>query len=164
MSWLRMYIWASLFLSFTPVLAQAAQQPSAKNPAGGFQLKLSNGYLSVDAKEAPLANILDEVRKQAGFKIEGSIAPEEKITIQFEHVALAEALKRMAKNISIVYTQDPKDKSPRIAKIVLLPGGHKVAAERIESTKSSQTSKTPPPPEPFKFEFDPAKGAEKKPR
>ena len=65
MSWLRMSIWASLFFSFTAVLAQTAQQPSAKSPAGVFQVKLSNGYLSVDAKEAPLANILDEVRKQA---------------------------------------------------------------------------------------------------
>ena len=98
--------------------------------------------------------------------MDGSIAPEEKITIQFERVALEEGLKRLAKNISIIYTQDPKDKSPRIARIVVLPEKQTVAAPaRVEApTKSSKTSEPPPQPEPFKFEFDPTKSVEKKPQ
>ena len=164
MSWSGKLVLASLFLVFALTSAQAAQPPTAKDPAGSFQVKFNEGYLSVDAREAPLVKIFDEISKQARITVEGSVAPEEKITIQFERVALEEALKRLAKNISIIYTQGTKDESPRIAKIVVLPEGQRVKTEQAESAKSSKTSEPSPRPEPFKFEFDPAKSAEKKPR
>jgi hypothetical protein len=152
---------------FVITLAQAAQQPTVKNPVESFQVKFNEGYLSVNAYYAPLVKIFDEIRKQAKITVDGSIAPEEKITIQFERVALEEGLKRLAKNISIIYAQGPKDKTPRIVKIVILPEKQKAAAPsaRVEApTKSSKTGEPSPQPEPFKFEFDPTKSVEKKPR
>ena len=92
--------------------------------------------------------------------------PEEKITIQFERVALEEGLKRLAKNISIIYAKDPKDKSSRVTRVVILPEQQTVAppAQVEAPTKSLKASKPSPQPEPFKFEFDPTKSAEKKPQ
>ena len=163
MSWPGKYMFASVLLASMITSAQAAQEPTAKDTSESFQVKVSDGYLSVNAREAPLVKIFEEIRKQAKIAVDGSMKPEEKITIQFEHVALEEGLKRLAKNISVIYTQGPKDKSPRIARIVVLPEGQRVAAERIEPTKSSKASEAPRP-EPFKFEFDPTKSVEKKPR
>ena len=105
MSWSGKPVLASLFLVFALTSAQAAQQPTAKDPAGSFQVKFNDGYLSVDAHEAPLVKIFDEIRKQARVVIDGSIRPEEKITIQFQRVALDEAVKRLAKNIMVFYTK-----------------------------------------------------------
>ena len=164
MSWPGKYMFASILLAFMITSAQAAQEPTAKDTSESFQVKVSDGYLSVNAREAPLVKIFDEIRKQAKIAVDGSIAPEEKITIQFERVALEEGLKRLAKNISVIYTQGPKDKSPRIARIVVLPEGQKVAAERIEAPTKSSKASEPPRPEPFKFEFDPTKSVEKKTR
>jgi hypothetical protein len=164
MSWLGKYMLASMLLAFMTTSAQAAQQPTPKDPGESFQVKFNEGYLSVNAYQAPLAKIFDEIRKQAGIAVDGSIGPEEKITIQFERVVLEEGLKRLAKNISIVYTQGPKDKSPRIARIIVLPEGQRAPPARVEApTKSSKTSEPSPQPEPFKFEFDPTKSVEKKP-
>ena len=164
MSWLGKYIVASVLLAFMITSAQAAQQPTAKDTSESFQVKFNDGYLSVNAREAPLVKIFDEIRKQAKIAVDGSIAPEEKITIQFEHVAFEEALKRLAKNIGIIYTQDPKDKSPRIARIVVLPERQTVARGRIETPLNRQRPASLPRPEPFKFEFDPTKSVEKKPQ
>jgi hypothetical protein len=166
MSWLGKFMLASTFLALITTLAQAAQQPTVKDPGESFQVKFSEGYLSVSAYHAPLVKIFEEIRKQAGIAVDGSIGPEETITIQFERVVLEEALKRLAKNISIVYTQSPKDKTPRIVKIVVLPEKQKAPPPaRVEApTKSSKTSEPSAQPEPFKFEFDPTKSVEKKPR
>jgi hypothetical protein len=161
MSWLGKYMFASMLLVLIMTSAQAAQQPAPKDPAGSFQVEFNDGYLSVSADQAPLINIFDEIRKQARITVHGSITPEEKITIQFKHVLLEDALKRLAKNISIIYAKNPKDKSRRITGIVVLPEGPRVAAKRTESTESSEAGGAPQP-EPFKFEFDPTKAAEKK--
>jgi hypothetical protein len=164
MSWLGKYMLASTFLALMTTLAQAAQQPKPKDLGESFQVKVNEGYLSVNAYHAPLVKIFDEIGKQAGIAVDGSIEPEETITIQFERVVLEEGLKRLAKNISIVYTQSPKDKTRRIVKIVVLPEKQKAPPPaRVEApTKSSKASEPSPRPEPFKFEFDPTKSAEKK--
>jgi hypothetical protein len=164
MRWLGKYMFSSVSVVFVITLAQAAQQPTMKNPVESFQVKFNEGYLSVNAYYAPLVKIFDEIRKQTGIAVDGSIGPEERITIQFERVDLEEGLKRLAKNISIVYTQTPKDKTPRIVKIVILPEKQKPPPARVEApTKSSKTGEPSPQPEPFKFEFDPTKSVEKKP-
>jgi hypothetical protein len=163
MSWLGKYMFASMLLAFMMTSAQAAQQATPKDPGESFQVRFNDGYLTVKAREAPLVKVFDEIRKQAGIAVDGSIGPEERITIQFERVALEEGLKRLAKNISIVYMQGPKDKSPRIERIVVLPEKEKAAPPAgVEApTKSSKTSEPTPQPEPFKFEFDPTKSVEK---
>ena len=87
MSWPGKYMFASALLASMITSAQAAQEPTAKDTSESFQVKFSNGYLSVNAREAPLVKIFDEIRKQAKIAVDGSIGPEEKITIQFERVA-----------------------------------------------------------------------------
>jgi hypothetical protein len=163
MSWLKQYMLASLSLALMTTLAHTAQQPAVRDSVESFKVKVNEGYLSVNAYHAPLAKVLNEIGKQAGIAVDGNIGPEETITIQFDEVALEEGLKRLAKNISIIYTKNPKGKTPRIARIVVLPERQKTPPVRVEApTKSSRTGEPPPQPEPFKFEFDPTKAAEKK--
>jgi hypothetical protein len=163
MNWLGKDMLASTFLALMTTLALAAQQP-VTDLGDSFQVKFSEGYLSVNAYYDPLVKIFDEIRKQIGIAVDGSIGPEERITIQFERVVLEEGLKRLAKNISFVYTQTPKDKTPRIVKIVILPENQKPPPARVDApTKSSKTGEPSPQPEPFKLEFDPTKSVEKKP-
>jgi hypothetical protein len=150
-------------------LTQAAEQPgAAKIQAGNFQLKFSKGHLSVEANQAPLAKIFEEIAKQAKITVDSDIGPEEKVTIQLDHVALEDAIKQLAKNVTIFYAEDPKRKTPRIARLVVLPEGNKQAPqfERAKGlSKPVKANEPAPQPEPFKFEFDPTKFVEKqKPR
>ena len=135
----------------------------AQNPkAGTFRLKVTEGHLSVEANQAPLVGIFEEIGRQAGIGVESSLGPDEKITIQLDRVPLEEAFKRLAKNVSLFYSQGSEDKTPRIARVVVLGEEKTGSLSRAPApTQTSKASEPAPKPKPFKFEFDPAKFAEK---
>ena len=60
------------------LLAQTAEQPKKieSPPARAFQIHVSDGYLSVVADQAPLAQVLEEIGKQARITIQTNIGPE----------------------------------------------------------------------------------------
>jgi type II secretory pathway component GspD/PulD (secretin) len=159
------YILASMFLAWLLGTAQPAEKSGvAKTQPGNFQVRVSEGYLSVVADEAPVAKILEEIGKQARITVNSRIGPEEKITIRFDQTPLEDAIKQLAKNVTFFYAQDSNNKNPRITKIVVLAERKKgePALNRPEAPpQSSKKAESPPQPEPFKFEFDPGKFAEK---
>jgi type II secretory pathway component GspD/PulD (secretin) len=137
------------------VAAQAAEKTAAsKTPQSLFQVKVSNGSLSLEARDAPLAKVFEEIGKQAGITVESNFDPAERVSMRFEKVPLEEGIKRLSNNVTIHY-----DKGHRITKIVVL-AEDKRQITRSQDAKTAQPSK-PRGPEPFKFEFDPAKAIKK---
>jgi hypothetical protein len=153
---------------------QAAEQPRApkSQPPGTFQVQVSKDNLSLDANQAPLVQIFQEIGKQAKITFDSNIGPEEKITIHLEQVPLEDGIKQLAKNATVFYTENPTDKTRRITRVVVLvegsgASGQANAPAQLEKVKEtapqSTTMKKPAPqPEPFKFEFDPGKVAKEK--
>jgi len=137
-------------------------------------VKVSNGNLSLEAKDAPLAKVFEEIGKQAGIMVEGNIGPAETVTMRFEKVPLEQGIKRLSNNVTILYGAKPNEKGHRITKIVVL-SEDKRKGTRSEDTKAptekptqkaavekaSKASAPTQPPEPFKFEFDPTKSMKK---
>jgi hypothetical protein len=140
--------------------------------AGTFQVKISNGYLSLEANQAPLVQILEEIRKQAGITIESNIGPEEKITTRLDRVPIEDGIRQLANNVSFFYAENPTDKTRRIERVVVLSTGSGVSGRGKASSQAekhnqparqqAEVNKPPPQPEPFKFEFDPGKFAKEK--
>ena len=157
------YILFCMLLASTVGMALAAEKSSAlKMQAGTFQVKATKDYLSLDANEAPLAKIFEEIGKQTGIAVESGMGPDEKITIRLDRVPLEEGFKRLAKNVSVFYSQDPKDKTARITRVVVLSEGKARPLSRGPAPTQTSKSRDPAPkPEPFKFDFDPAKSVEK---
>ncbi|MGZ9241719.1 MAG: hypothetical protein ACXW6K_14660 [Candidatus Binatia bacterium] len=159
---------AAVVIAYLLTVGQAAEQPRpAKSQAPGtFQVKVSQGYLSLEAAEAPLGQIFQEIGKQAKITFDSNIGPEEKVTIRLDRVPLEEGIKRLAKNVTVFYTETPKDKSRRISRVVVLSEGRTQPETGKESAPQAvKINKPAAQPEPFKFEFDPGKFAEKeKPR
>lgn len=166
-----------VFLACLVTIGQAAEPSgTVKNQsAGTYQVQVSKGYLSLDANQAPLVQIFQEIGKQAKITFDSNIGPEEKITIHLDRVPLEGGIKQLAKNVTVFYAENPKDKPRRITRVVVLAEGSGVPGqakgssqpEKVkEAAPHATTIKKPAPqPEPFKFEFDPAKSAEKeKPR
>ena len=77
-------MFVSVFLACLVTTGQAAEQSrTAKSqPPGTFQVKVSKDNLSLDANQAPLLQIFQEIGKQAKITFDSNIGPEEKITIQ----------------------------------------------------------------------------------
>jgi len=158
-----------MFLACLVTMAQGAEQPrTAKSrPPGTFQVKVSKDNLYLEATEAPLVQIFQEIGKQANITIDSNIAPEEKVTIRLERVPLEDGIRQLAKNVSVFYTENPKDKTRRISRVVVVSEGKESVP--VQSKTSPQPEKVTEPapqaatkkpvqqPEPFKFEFDPGK-------
>ena len=167
----------SAFFACLVTMGQAAEQsrPVKSQPPGTFQVEVSKDYLSLEANQAPLTAIFQEIGKQTKIAFDSNIGPEEKITIHLDRVPLEEGIKQLAKNATLFYAENPADKSRRISRVVVLAERSGVPEQvkppsqpekAKEAAPQATTIKKPPPqPEPFKFEFDPAKSVEKeKPR
>ena len=163
MSRLGKLILASMLLAgmFAVVVQSAEQSRTAKTQSSGtFQVKVSQGDLSLEATQAPLVQIFQEIGKQAKITFDSNIGPEEKVTIHLDRVPLEEGIKRLAKNVTVFYTENAKDKSRRISRVVVLSEGKESAPRQIKAPlEPAKINK----PEPFKFEFDPGKFAKEKP-
>ena len=98
---MRRHIAATVILACTIGIAHSAEKLGKPTtlPRGMFQAKVTKDYLTLEANEAPLAKVFEEIGKQAEIVVDSDLGPEEKITIQLNHVALDEALNRLAKNI-----------------------------------------------------------------
>lgn len=153
-----------LILMAGATLTQAAQSTQV---VGTFQLKVSRGYLSLEATEAPLVQIFQEIGKQAKITFDSNIGPEEKVTIRLERAPLEDGIRQLAKNVTIFYTENPKDKTRRISRIVVVSEGKESVPVQTKTSPQPENVKEPAPqtatkkpapqPEPFKFEFDPGK-------
>lgn len=156
-----------LFLLFlllrgaTPVNGAEAVR-SEGQAAGTFQMKVTNGYLSLEANETPLVQIFEEIGKQARIPIDSKIAQEEKVTIRLERLPIEAAIKQLAKNVIVFYAEDPNSKTSRIARVVVLSGNEGAYGKMQSASKPAQVNEDPPQPEPFRFEFEPGKFAEKR--
>ena len=136
-------------------------------------MKVSKDNLSLEANQAPLVQIFQEIGKQAKITFDSNIGPEEKITINLDQVPLEEGIKQLAKNATVFYAENPKDKTRRITRVVVLAEGSGVSGQAKASSQpekvkeavpqAATTKKPTPQPEPFKFEFDPGKVAKEKP-
>ena len=163
-----------VFLACLVTTGQAAEQSRTvkTQTLGTFQLNVSQGYLSLEANQAPLVQIFQEIGKQAKIIFDSNIGPEEKITIRLERVPLEDGIRQLAKNVTVFYAENPKDTSRQITRVVVLseqketgPGQPKVSSqpEKVKepAPEAAKINKPAPQPEPFKFEFDPVKSAEK---
>jgi hypothetical protein len=125
-----------------------------------FTLKVKDGRVSIGAKDVSVAEILKDLSQQTGIPIENTLRTEERITIQFSDLPMAEAVASLA-NVLIFYDKDPGDPtSPRIVKIVVTAKGKGVSAAGLEPTNVSGAGGDAvkiPAPKPFEFVLDPSK-------
>jgi hypothetical protein len=153
-------LFALLFVESSAVEGQKIETTTVQS--GKFQLRISDGFLFLVANKAPLAQIFGEIGKQAKIAVDTIIGPEETMTISLDGVPLETGIKQLAKNVSIFYAEDPHNKTHRIARVVVLSDGKEGTFGRSQaSSKPGNLNESPPQPEPFKFEFDPRKFAEK---
>jgi hypothetical protein len=116
------FIFAVVLFFWWILLAQSAEQPKKNepHPTGAFQVDVSDGYLSLVANQAPLAQVFEEIGKQARITIQTNIGPEEKITKHLDRVPLEDGIRQLGKNVSVFYAQDANTKARHIARVVVL--------------------------------------------
>jgi hypothetical protein len=119
------YVVVPVMLVWFITMGNAAeeQEKLRPQPAGMFQVQVKQGYLSLTANQAPLVAILHEIGEQAKITFDSNIGPEAKITLDLVRVPLEQGIKQVAKNATVFYTENPKDKTRRITRVVVLAEG-----------------------------------------
>lgn len=158
---------------------EGERKPEGK-PAGkaDFVLTVKDNLISLRAKDASLKEVLEEIGRKMKIDVLASIPENQKITAEFEKLSVEEAVNRLTTNYSFV--MDSTKGERRITKVVILHQGRETALSRPTAQESAIKKeekavkpetiivreeafrKESPPPEPFKFEFDPSKYGEKR--
>lgn len=161
---LSKYNLATIFMNWIFAMTSAAEQPTTANTrsAGTFHVVVDKDYLSLQANAASLARIFEEIGKQSKIDFIINIDPEEKITTRLDRVPIEDGIKQLAKNVTVFYAEDSKDKTQRITRVVVLPEGKGTAGRAKAAPQPVKGSEPSSKSEAFKFEFDPAKSIETK--
>ncbi len=158
---------------------EADGNPEAKSEdKADFVLTINEGLISLNAKNASLKEIVEEIGRRMKIEVDAHIPKDEKVTLEFEKLSLEDAIKRLSTNY--VCLMDSKKEEGRITKIVLLPKGEGtvlsipvtkepevIEGQKVVRPESALREKSTQPkpeeavkeksphPEPFKFEFNP---------
>jgi type II secretory pathway component GspD/PulD (secretin) len=84
-----------------------ATKPQTQQSQRALSVQFDNDLLTVKAEDVPLQEVLQEIARQSDLSVEGSRLLEDKITIQFDRLALDEGLRLILRRYSfaLVYVQ-----------------------------------------------------------
>jgi len=143
-------------------------KPAAKPD---FVLTIKDNLLSLTAKNASLKEVLEEVGRRMNIEVLALLPEQEKVTTELEKVPLEEAIERLVRNYPhLTVSQEGDRKITRI--IALQKSGDPVQSQpavkgpdkpiKLESQmREEAVKKESPPPEPFRFQFDPSQYGQK---
>ena len=159
------FLLALLLHLILPVVLSGSEPNQISNDIFGkkvkYELSIKNNLITLNAEDAFLKKILEDIGQRMNIKVFARIPAEDKITIRFANLTLEEALKKFRTNYALV--TDSKDKKGNIKQIVVVPEGQQAnlylnEIKKVEPTgKKDTTEEKRSKPEPFKFEFDPSK-------
>lgn len=129
-----------------------------------FVLMIKEDLISLNANDASLKEIVEEIGRRMKIEVVADISEDEKITIHFVKLSIEDAIKKLSTNY--IYVADLEKTKGKITKMIVLLKGKGTAVSMVEEEKGLVKSKSSvgkeaegeksPRPEPFKFEFDPS--------
>jgi hypothetical protein len=148
----------------------APPSPGLSEPPADFILTAHEGRLSLRAQDASLKAIVEAIGRQLFIDVVTRIPADEQVTLAFEQLSLAEALKRLRPYVNYLVLEDAATTPGTIRQLIVvskrLAGG---PASRPTPDSEGVASPAPSPsdaptptdtarPKPFRFEFDPTTG------
>jgi hypothetical protein len=91
--------------------------PAPADPASPRQVAYADDALSVHVRQRPLADVIDEVARQTGATVKGSLKNPRDVSADFDAVPLADALGRLLggdQNFALIYGGDGKLRTLRL--------------------------------------------------
>ncbi len=113
---------SAAIVSLATVTSVAAAQGNAGMSSGAFDLKVDSGLLTLEARDAPLADIMRAIGAQAGF--ESTVADDvaASVTISLTDLSIADALERLLEGFDwlVVYDRQQQGTSNRVISKLLV--------------------------------------------
>jgi hypothetical protein len=137
-------------------------------------LTVDEGLLSLKAQNASMKGIFEAIGQQLSIDVVARISEDERITIAFEQLSLAGALKRFRPYVNYVVLEDTTKAPGAIRKLIVI-SKHAAGVSSRPTTREGEGLALPAPsqreaptpgdlmrPKPFTFEFDPSTIGERK--
>jgi hypothetical protein len=150
----------------------SAAQPPRTRPVEGARpeavgLTVHEGPLALRAQEASLKAIFDAIRRQLAIDVVSRIPADERVTLAFAPLPLAEALKRFRPYVHYLVVEDAAKAPGTVRQLIVVskraagepsrPLEEAHEGEPLDRRSSdAPTADAPARPPPFRFEFDPA--------
>jgi hypothetical protein len=126
--------------------AEADRSPKGKpGTKADFVLTVKDNLISLDAKNASLKEILEEIGRKMKIEVLAGIPDTKKITAEFENLSIEEAINKLSTNYS--YAMDSTNGERRITKIIVLEKRTETVLS-IPTTKQSTIKKEEKPVKP----------------
>jgi hypothetical protein len=130
---------SSLLLGLAPtqILAGEADRSPGGKPAAkaDFVMTITDNLISLQAKNASLKEILEEIGRRMKVDVVAGIPDTKKITAEFETLSIEEAVNRLSTNYS--YVMDSTRGERKITKIIVLENGTETALSTPTTTEST---------------------------
>ena len=123
------------FLVLFAFLVYAAASSAAEHAGNaGIRLEIENGLLTLETRDAPLHEVMQEIGDLSGFKtiLVGEFIKPSLVNVSFENIPLGAAIDRLVsdKNRIILYRLSEDDPRQRIiSQVWLLQSGEAVVSE-----------------------------------
>lgn len=146
------------FFAITPSTAESVSLAKAKpQMSQDFIVSTNDGLVSVKATEASLKDITEGIGQALGMNVTPQIGDQEKVTVEFHKLSLAEALKRL--NGNYAYTADGDD--GKFVKLFVFSKGKSARASHgVVEASECGVERPASSAESFTFEFNPAEFVE----
>lgn len=140
---------ACIFLlsSISIFLASSSSAQVALEPEGvalaepQMTVRWTPGRLSVFAKEASLADILREVSRQTGIKVQGLDRRQEKVSVRFAGLSLLEGLEQLLAHMNYAIVGERSSEGATVPRIVHVFGPRETPSREALSSESSPNAR-----------------------
>lgn len=129
-----------------PLLLSANVSAEVLENVATYTLKIEKGLISLNAKDASLSAVLEDIGQKMAVEVVNNVPAEDKVTVTFDKLPLQEAIKKLSANY--VYLMDSEKEKGNITKIVVLPKGSEMDYSRLPEEKTVRVSSSPVIPEP----------------
>src|SRR4051794_32259586 len=128
-----------VWLCCPPVLlAEDAQplSPEASEPPAAFVLTSHDQRVSLDAREASVKAIIEELGRQLHIEVKVSVGVEKPVQITFTQLSVEEALERLKAvadiDYVIAYQKDAQTRAEKISRIEIVAKGTGAMAQPVK--------------------------------
>ena len=119
-----------------PDLPQPIERAALLSPST-LAVTVENGYVTVHARDASLESIVQEIARQSGLAVASHEPLVERVTLDFEHLPLSDALGRVLRDgsfvLSVAHELSPPAASPAGPRKLWLPSTAAGAAQRAST-------------------------------
>jgi hypothetical protein len=139
-----------------------------------FILTVDENLVSLQATDASIKEVLEEIGRRMNIEVVARLPAEERMTLAFDKLPIAEAVKRFGKHVNYAVLEDGSKRPGRVIKITIF-SKREGAAPPSSASRPAEEAPRPEPvrrgrPEPedapqaapFAFELNPAGSAERR--